>query len=205
MPETPDQQVTQKIATFRNKAREIRDGMRQSELQRSNKLLIRHFFSSRVFEKARRIAFYYPVKNEAGSVDIIWGSLQRGKKCFLPVLNPANHSMAFVTTGARTVLKKNWYGIPEPTGFSSLPINRFDIVLLPLLAFDASGSRIGMGGGYYDRALEIVARRQYYRTPQLIGLAFDKQKCSTIPARPWDVPLDGVFTESGFKLFTNHS
>ncbi|MBT5031228.1 MAG: 5-formyltetrahydrofolate cyclo-ligase, partial [Proteobacteria bacterium] len=124
---------------------------------------------------------------------------------FLPVLNPANHSMVFVRTHARTVLKNNWYGIPEPTGFSSLPINRFDIVLLPLLAFDASGSRIGMGGGYYDRALEMVAGRQYYRTPQLIGLAFDKQKCSTIQARPWDVPLDGVFTESGFKLFTNYT
>ena len=179
--------------------------MRQSELQRSNKLLIQHFFSSRVFQKSRRIAFYYPITNEAGSVDIIRQSLQRGKKCFLPVINPTSHSMVFVRTGARTVLKKNRWGIPEPTGFSSLPINRFDIVLLPLLAFDASGSRIGMGGGYYDRALEMVVGGQYYRAPQLIGLAYDKQKCSTIPTRPWDVPLDGIFTESGFKLFTNHN
>ena len=204
MPKTSvDHRPAQDTAALRSMARRIRSDMPQAKAQRNCRLLTQYFFTSLIYLKSRRIAFYYPVNNEAGSIDILTQSLLDGKKCFLPVINRTSHSMRFIRVGSRTVLKENDYGIPEPVGLCSLPLSRFDLILIPLLGFDGHGARIGMGGGYYDRALEFTRYDQYYRRPHLIGLAHDNQKLSTITPQTWDIPLDGVFTESGFKKFTN--
>ena len=113
--------------------------------------------------------------------------------------------MKFIRVGTGTILKENAYRIPEPVGLCSSSLSRLDLLLIPLLGFDDTGSRIGMGGGYYDRALEFTRYDQYYRRPYLIGLAHDNQKLSTIMPQDWDIPLDGIFTESGFKKFTNNN
>lgn len=188
----------------RSIARYNRLDMPMVKTQRNCRLLAQYFFTSRIYRKSRRIAFYYPVNNEAGSTSLIMQSLRDGKKCFLPVINRTNHSMKFVRIGAGTILKKNDYGIPEPTGLCTLPLSQLDLLLMPLLGFDKRGSRIGMGGGYYDRALEFTRSDPYYRHPYLIGLAHENQKLPTITPQAWDIPLDGIFTESGFKTFTNN-
>ena len=206
MPKSSDNQpVAQNIAALRSTARRIRSDMPQAKIQHNCRLLTQYLFASRIYQRSRLIAFYYPVKNEAGSIDILAQSQQDGKECFLPVIDHTNHSMRFIRTGAGSTLKKNVYGIPEPVGLYSVPLNRFDILLVPLLGFDGYGSRIGMGGGYYDRALEFTRYDQYYRRPRLIGLAHDNQKQTTIAPQAWDIPLDGVFTESGFKQFTHYN
>jgi 5-formyltetrahydrofolate cyclo-ligase len=206
MPESSvNQPLTQNIVALRSTARRTRSDMPKATIRRNCQLLTRYFFASRIYQKSRRIAFYYPVKNEAGSIDILMQSLQDGKECFLPVINRTSHSMKFIRTGAGTVLKENAYSIPEPVGLSSMPISHFDAILIPLLGFDRFGSRIGMGGGYYDRTLEFTRYDQYYRRPRLIGFAHDNQKQLAITPQAWDIPLDGIFTESGFKLFTHYN
>jgi 5-formyltetrahydrofolate cyclo-ligase len=70
-----------------------------------------------------------------------------------------------------------------------------DLILLPLVAFDESGQRLGMGGGFFDRSLAFLAWRQHWRKPHLIGLAYDFQKVAALPREPWDVPLDAVVTD----------
>ena len=70
-------------------------------------------------------------------------------------------------------------------------------MLLPLVAYDLSGTRLGMGGGYYDRYIDALAHR-----PRLIGIAFQVQQSEdALPCEPWDIPLDGVITEQGFYRF----
>ena len=67
---------------------------------------------------------------------------------------------------------------------------------MPLLAFDRLGTRLGYGGGYYDRTLAILHKR-----PKLIGLAYEAQELDVIPRQSHDVPLDAIITEAGVRYF----
>jgi 5-formyltetrahydrofolate cyclo-ligase len=89
-----------------------------------------------------------------------------------------------------------------PSGFGTLappddaPRAEPDIILMPLLGFDRLGTRLGYGGGYYDRTLEALSHK-----PKLIGFAFAAQELEHVPREPHDVPLDAVVTEKGARIF----
>ncbi|MFT6407699.1 MAG: 5-formyltetrahydrofolate cyclo-ligase [Arenicella sp.] len=92
----------------------------------------------------------------------------------------------------------NKYGIQEPRPIGApRPANRFDVLLIPLVAFDRSGTRMGMGAGYYDRALEAL-NYQTSTKPYLIGLAHHFQEVNSLAREPWDVPLDAILTDREF-------
>lgn len=76
-----------------------------------------------------------------------------------------------------------------------------DLVLCPVVAIDALGYRLGMGGGFYDRALAFRRLRSSWRGPALIALAFDLQRVASVLPDSWDARLDGVITESGFHTY----
>jgi 5-formyltetrahydrofolate cyclo-ligase len=94
-------------------------------------------------------------------------------------------------------MRANRFNIPEPT----LRNRRLrlawtlDLLLVPLVGFDAGGNRLGMGGGFYDRTLSYLSHRTYWRRPRLIGIAHECQRVAELRLRPWDVPLDMVVTE----------
>ena len=97
----------------------------------------------------------------------------------------------------------NEFGIPEPLLRSRrvTAITRLDLVLTPLVGFDEQGNRLGMGGGFYDRSFAYLRQRQRWRKPHLLGVAFELQNCEQgLPHQQWDVPLDGVVTESGVRM-----
>ena len=75
-----------------------------------------------------------------------------------------------------------------------------DLVITPLVAFDAEGNRMGMGGGYYDRSFAWRKRRRIWRGPMLVGYAYELQKLNSIRASDWDVPMDAVVTESALYM-----
>jgi 5-formyltetrahydrofolate cyclo-ligase len=90
-------------------------------------------------------------------------------------------------------LVQNRYGIPEPDVLESsqLQASAMNAVLLPLLAFDRSGTRLGAGGGYYDRSLAADRGQR----PLLIGIGYGFQEVEHLPRAAWDVPLDWIITE----------
>ena len=110
-------------------------------------------------------------------------------------------ALHFLPFSSSTVLQKNKYGIPEPHYKSTheKPIAELDLILLPLIAFDSQGHRIGMGAGYYDRTLENIMELR--KRPKLLGCAFSDQETNQIEPNPWDIPLDGVVTENGVRYF----
>lgn len=104
--------------------------------------------------------------------------------------------MSFAPVSPDSRFQPNCFGIPEPVHRRTdrRSANQLDMILLPLVAFDAAGHRIGMGGGFYDRTLAFTKRRRPWRRPLLIGLAYDFQQVARIKDNPWDVALDAIAT-----------
>jgi 5-formyltetrahydrofolate cyclo-ligase len=93
-------------------------------------------------------------------------------------------------------LRPNRYGIPEPESSAEAVAPRsIDLVLLPLLAFDRCGQRLGTGGGYYDRSFAFLQHTPRPARPLLIGVGYALQEIPSLPVMDWDVAMDFVVTE----------
>lgn len=107
-----------------------------------------------------------------------------------------DHHLEFYAYHSGDPLIENQYGIGEPDIKKQTHIDaeKLDLVLMPLVAFDENGNRVGRGAGFYDRtfSFKIGSKR---KTPLLVGLAYEFQKINVITAADWDVALDLVVTE----------
>jgi 5-formyltetrahydrofolate cyclo-ligase len=110
----------------------------------------------------------------------------------LPVLMGKGQPLAFRRWAPGEPLKSGLWGIREP--LETAPVVEPDVLLVPLLAFDANGRRLGYGAGYYDRTLALLRSR---RPIIAIGVAFDEQEEAEVPVSASDQPLDWVLTPSG--------
>jgi 5-formyltetrahydrofolate cyclo-ligase len=149
------------------------------------------------FRPGLRVAIYASFKEELDSAPLIRLARKRGCRIFLPRIDTRTISMKFVeaTVGAHETV--NHLGIVEPKGTMPIAARWLDLVLLPLVGFDAQGMRLGMGGGYYDRTFAYRNRHVAWRGPRLVGVAYSFQQVPPM-AREWfDVPLDAVVTEAG--------
>lgn len=153
------------------------------------------------FRRARRIAFYWPADGEP-DLRLIAPLLGRQQSLFLPILTRGLR-LRFVRWELGMPMRLNRFRIPEPRHrvIDRLPAHQLDLILMPLVGFDDAGNRLGMGGGFYDRTLAFRHARRRWRKPLLIGVAHGLQRCPALPAEPWDVPLDGIVTEDGVRLF----
>lgn len=153
---------------------------------------------SALFRTSRHIAFYVAADGEIDPSPVCRLARTLGKSVYLPRLHPLHRQrMDFAAYRPGDPLRRNRYGIPEPRRNARLlPSWRLDLVLLPLVAFDARGNRLGMGGGFYDRTFARDSRKLRGRLPALAGLAHGLQEVACLPARPWDVRLDAVFSDS---------
>lgn len=142
------------------------------------------------YRQAKRIALYHAIN---GEIDLasIWGSAPlHGKFCYFPVLTK-EATLIFLPATPNTPFKKNKYGILEPDVDHKLaiPIEELDVLFIPLVAFDLRCTRLGMGGGYYDRTLLNKKNCLF------VGIAYQFQRVDYIPHQPWDVALDAVITQ----------
>lgn len=181
----------QERQALRHELRLRRRGLRGSRRALATRAIVAQLRRLPAFRAARSIALYWPADGEPDLRGLAPAARARGKRLYLPVVGHGG-VMSFVPWDERASLRRNRYGIPEPIGRRRLPATRLDLVILPLVAFDARCHRLGMGGGYYDRALQRRGRR-----PVLIGAAFALQEVPAVPQQPWDVPLDLVVTERG--------
>ena len=117
----------------------------------------------------------------------------------LPLLH-ADESLRFAPWRAGAPLVTNRFGIPEPNidPDDALPASEMAMLVLPLVGFDASGARLGMGGGWYDRSLAF--RHARAAPPWLVGAAFAVQQVDALPLEAWDVRLDAVCSEAATHI-----
>ena len=126
------------------------------------------------------------------------------QKFYLPVLSPYKpHGLVFVRWNKHTRFKNNRFNIPEPLikRNQMKAARHLDLVVMPLLAFDAAGSRLGMGGGFYDRSFAFKQRMQRSQKPHLTGIAYEFQRVESLTRQDWDIPLDAICTEAGISSF----
>lgn len=154
------------------------------------------------FQAATAIGAYLPNDGEIDPGPLVRAAQRLGKRIYLPAL--CGKQLVFVRyRPGITPLYRNAYGIGEPRPLPAALVapEQLDLVLVPLVAFDRQGHRLGMGGGFYDRSFAGQRRRQGQRKPRLFGLAHGFQYQPALPEDPWDVPLDGVATESRVLRF----
>jgi 5-formyltetrahydrofolate cyclo-ligase len=172
----------------------------------SSARICEHLANSWLYRRASRIAFYFAQGNEANLELLMQDAWAKRKQVYLPVLGLRySGQLWFVPCEADTPLYKNRFGIAEPVHTSHArrtQLRSLDIILMPLVAFDHAGNRLGMGGGFYDKTLaSLHAGCTSWSRPKRIGIAYDLQGVDTIPGEQWDVPLDGVVTELGWQWF----
>ena len=137
----------------------------------------------------QRFALYLPADGEVDTGPLITILRAQGKQLFLPVIRE-DKVLDFAPWNNGDELQPNRYGIPEPAGVEPGDTVALDVIFMPLVGWDQSGGRLGMGGGFYDRSLQGV------NGPLLVGLAYTVQECAVLPLEAWDVCLDFVATET---------
>ena len=143
------------------------------------------------------VAGYWAVRGEVPLNLAVARLSSRGQHYFLPVLDEsAPRLLGFAEYVAGGALAANRFGIPEPCDREILPAAQMDVVLLPLLAFDVRGNRLGTGGGWYDTTFAFLRDQARPARPLLVGVGYAFQQVDALPAENWDVPLDCIATEN---------
>jgi len=183
--------------------REMR--VRRKSLPKSERAAVSRQFARHcalLLRPGRRIAIYLPQGGEADPAEIIRRARLRSCILYLPVVTDyRRHRMRFVRfdEGARLRLNRHRILEPDPADAPAIPVQLLDLVVLPLVAFDEWGWRLGSGAGFYDRHLHHLRLGRRWRRPKLIGLAYEFQCVPRIEPSPWDVPLDAVLTQYGLR------
>jgi len=191
--------------TLRRALRARRNSLTGSDQAVAARKLAARVAGSRLFRVSRRVALYLPNDGEIDPGPLLDRARSMKKVFYLPVLSHIRHDrLWFAPYASDGALMLNRFGIPEPV----VPARHWvraqdlDLILMPLVAFDARGNRLGMGGGFYDRSLAFLRHRQLWRKPHLIGLAHDFQRVERLDASAWDVPLQAVVTDQGVYNFS---
>ncbi|MGX5792216.1 5-formyltetrahydrofolate cyclo-ligase [Pseudomonas sp. E2-15] len=183
---------------LRRMLRKARRALTPSEQRQAAQGLYRQLAQHPLFRRAKHISLYLPTDGEIDPRLLLRAAQRRGKATYLPVLSAwPQTKMVFQRVRPGDKLLPNRFRILEPrvNANRQRQVWALDLVLLPLVGFDDGGGRLGMGGGFYDRSLAYLARRQSWRKPTLLGLAHECQKVKRLAQASWDVPLAGTVTD----------
>jgi 5-formyltetrahydrofolate cyclo-ligase len=147
-------------------------------------------------EPGQTVSGYFPLTEEIDPRPLMIRLHEAGARLALPSVAAWAKPLHFRLWSPGDALIPGRHGTREPSPESALA--RPDVLLVPLLAFDCQGHRLGYGGGFYDRTLEELRRNG---SAKAIGLAFAEQELAAIPAEPFDQPLDAMLTDAGYFTF----
>ncbi|MFC6377984.1 5-formyltetrahydrofolate cyclo-ligase [Tatumella terrea] len=178
---------------IRAQIRHQRQALSPQQQQLAAQQVAERALSFPLLAQARNVALFLSFDGEMDTRPLIARLWQRGQQVYLPVLHPFSQGqLLFIRYLPDTPLKPNRFGIPEPSlNLTELaPLDTLDMILVPLVAFDAQGQRLGMGGGFYDRTLQHW--QQHGVLPA--GLAHCCQQVPALPTEQWDIPLPVIIT-----------
>jgi 5-formyltetrahydrofolate cyclo-ligase len=155
------------------------------------------------FRPGARVAVYLPFDGETNTAALLSAARRRRVRIYVPVIESRRHArLRFYPLAGRT--RRGVFGISIPHGAArrhTVAPRWLDLIVVPLVGIDGQGRRLGLGGGFYDRALAFRRYRRHWRGPHLVGLAFECQRAADVFAQAHDVRLDAVATERGVQYF----
>jgi 5-formyltetrahydrofolate cyclo-ligase len=185
----------------RREGRRRRRALSTVQRKQASRQITRHLAATHWLHPGARVACFVSMPDEVDTFGCIALALARRCRIYLPRITAARqHRMHFAPLGGP--MQRGHYDIPEPVTHEYCAARWFDLILVPLVGFDARGGRLGMGAGYYDRALAFRLRHRHWLGPKLVGVAFDCQEFPQIELGRHDVRLDAILTESGLRHAT---
>ena len=177
-----------------------RKNLSKKERLDSEKSLLQLWESVGGSYKKNKVALYWPINGEVATNALISYFFSNGSKCFLPVIsnNEENRLIDFALFEGQSRLVKNRFGIPEPNKSKIIDLNQLDIIFLPCVCFDSRGNRIGMGGGFYDKTLSYLSKKE---KTKLIILAYDFQEVESCFPESHDIKADACLTPNQYLNF----
>ncbi len=183
--------------SLREKALAARRSLPPSYRQVASKKIAATIIDLVAFQSATRIGIFLPMPDEVDVRPIIERAWLQNAQVFVPYIVGKQKPLKFLAYERNAKLTPNRSGIAEPDPATTVDIGpaELDFVVTPLVAFDRSRSRIGMGAGYYDRTFAFLQNATASK-PFLCGAAFAIQEVVAISAESWDIPLHQIVTES---------
>jgi len=170
--------------SLRKKIREQKRAMTPEQIQQISEKLGELFRASEQYRNAKTIYGYLPYNQEVRTVPMLQRALDEGKKVAVPKVY--GDEMRFIYLNDLNRVEKSDYGIPEPIEDGPVADDETALVLMPGLAFDKEGHRIGYGGGYYDKFLAAEP------THPTLALCYEFQMVEQLPTEEFDIPVDCV-------------
>lgn len=203
MPDSDGEPQSQRLRdNIRRTFRERRRNLSALEKDKSAHQLVALLDKQQLLHKGAHVALYKTNDAELSTEPLITYCWQQEINVYLPVLHPfTNGHLLFLRYTTETAMQSNRFGIMEPKidVTAVCPARDLDAIFTPLVAFDDSGNRLGMGGGFYDRTLSALQGNVH--SPKVIGLAYDIQRTSALPVETWDIPLPAIATPSKIYSF----
>jgi 5-formyltetrahydrofolate cyclo-ligase len=146
----------------------------------------------REYKESKTVLLFASFNSEVDTSGIIDDALQRGKRVVLPKVDTEKKILALYSIKTRTELKPGFKGIPEPESLPEREISpeEIDFILVPGVAFDEHGGRLGYGGGYYDKLLGSLNQK-----PHLVAIAFEEQIIERVPVSTHDIRIPKIVTD----------
>ncbi len=189
-----DPKIEEAKATLRLQARATRAAISAAARSAAAQAVTSHFFTAVSLKPTDIVAAYWRIKDEMDCQPILVRLMDSFQPVCLPVVLGDDQPLELRLWEQGAALYEAGFGTLAPSELA--PQVEPDIIIVPLLGFDKRGTRLGYGGGYYDRTFDKLSKR-----PRLVGLAFAVQELDAIPREPHDVPLDVIVTEQGARSF----
>ena len=188
--------------SLRKTLRHRRRALPQHQQLMAARGMVKQLLRSGELRRAKRVALYLPADGELDPTLLMYWLRRFHISVYVPVLRPSiTPALWFIRITETTQLTRNRFNLLEPImplyahRSARCPAWALDIVLMPLVGFDAQGGRLGMGGGFYDRTFGPMHHTERGgKCPRLIGIAHDTQEVAQLPLATWDVPLGMIIT-----------
>jgi 5-formyltetrahydrofolate cyclo-ligase len=177
-------------AAVRAESLKRRDALSREERSAKGHEAARRLWELSGFSEARSVLLYAAFRTEVPTDEMIWVSLGKGKKVLIPKVDTSTHRLSKHVIECLSELEPGYQGIPEPRTDVCWKVEDIDLIVVPGVAFDHQGHRIGYGGGYYDRLLPRVKGKK-----PIVALAFEEQLFESIPHEEHDIPMDIIITD----------
>lgn len=184
--------ISQEKSCLRKEMSLKRNLLTDKDITQKSLGICNNFFAN--FEDPRINTFmaFMPFRNEVDTTLILQKLLDDKKRVVLPKVDkPTNSLKVYAVENLTKDLESGAWGIKEPrSGLKEVNPSNIDLILVPGLAFDKLGFRLGYGGGFYDRFFKLT-------TALKVGVCFDLQVVESVPVEAWDIPLDALLTDNG--------